>query len=129
MPLSHLKTSPVSFLGPLEILESANETFAVGLHHQFSLTKEPLSIMYWNQYFCYIKDWALGIQLAHQKTSPVVVLGPLELLEWPNVTFAVGQHHQISLTKEPQNLKYFCYIKDWALRMQLAHLKTSQQLF
>ena len=41
------------------------------------------------------------MQLAHLKTSPVVVLGPLELLEWPNETFAVGQPHQFSLTKEP----------------------------
>ena len=41
------------------------------------------------------------MQLAHLKTSPVVVLGPLELLEWPNETFAVGQHHQFSVTKEP----------------------------
>ena len=42
------------------------------------------------------------MQLAHLKTSPVVVLGPLELLEWPNETFAVGQHHQFSLTKTPE---------------------------
>ena len=41
------------------------------------------------------------MQLAHIKTSPVVVLGPLELLEWPNETFSVGQHHQLRLTKEP----------------------------
>ena len=41
------------------------------------------------------------MQLAHLKTSPVVVLGPLEFLERSNETFAVGQHHQISLTKEP----------------------------
>ena len=40
------------------------------------------------------------MQLAHLKTSPVVVLGQLELLEWPNETFAVGQHHKLSLTKE-----------------------------
>ena len=41
------------------------------------------------------------MQLAHLKTSPVVVLGPLELLEWPNETFSVGKHHQLRLTKEP----------------------------
>ena len=46
------------------------------------------------------------MQLAHLKTSPVVVLGPLELLEWPNETFAVGKHHQISLTKERLRLMY-----------------------
>ena len=45
------------------------------------------------------------MQLAHHKISPVVVLGPLELLEWPNETFAVGQHHQISLNKEPLSLR------------------------
>ena len=46
------------------------------------------------------------MQLAHLKTSPVVVFRPLELLEWPNQTFAVGQHHQLSLTKpEPHELK------------------------
>ena len=89
MQFARLKIFPVSFLGPLEW---PNETFAVGQHHQFSLTKEPLSLMYWNQYFCYIKDWALGMQLAHLKTSPVVVLGPLELLGWANVTFAVGKY-------------------------------------
>ena len=46
MQLAHLKTSPVNVLGPLELLELANETVAVGQHHQFSLTKEPLSQMY-----------------------------------------------------------------------------------
>ena len=45
MQLAHLKTSPVVVLGPLELLESANEIFVVGLHHQFSLTKEPLRLM------------------------------------------------------------------------------------
>ena len=45
------------------------------------------------------------MQLAHLKTSPVVVLGPLDLLEWPNETFAVGQHHQFCLTKERLSLK------------------------
>ena len=44
------------------------------------------------------------MQLAHLKTSPVLVLGPLELLEWPNETFAVGQHQQFSSTK-PHVLK------------------------
>ena len=44
------------------------------------------------------------MQLANLKTSPAVVLGPLELLEWPNETFVVGQHHQFSLTKEPLRL-------------------------
>ena len=95
------------FLGPLNLLEWPKETFAVNQHHQFSLTKESLSLMYWNQYFSYIKDWALGMQLAHLKTSPVVVLGPLEVLEWSNETFAVGQHHQFSLTKEPLSLMYW----------------------
>ena len=51
-------------------------------------------------------DRALGMQLVHLKTSPVVVLGPLELLEWQNETFVVGQHHQFSLTKEPLSLMY-----------------------
>ena len=46
MKLAHLKTSQVVFLGPLELLEGQKETFAVGQHHQFSLTKEPLSLMY-----------------------------------------------------------------------------------
>ena len=46
MQLAHLKTSPVFVLGTLELLEWANETFVVGQHHQFSLTKEPLSLMY-----------------------------------------------------------------------------------
>ena len=46
------------------------------------------------------------MQLAHLKTSPEVVLGPLELLEWPNETLVVGQHHQFSLTKEPLSLMY-----------------------
>ena len=41
------------------------------------------------------------MQLAHLKKAQVVVLGPLELLEWPNETFSVGQHHKFSLTKEP----------------------------
>ena len=40
------------------------------------------------------------MQLAHPKTSPVVVLGPLELLELANETVAVSQHHQFSLTIE-----------------------------
>ena len=31
------------------------------------------------------------MQLAHLKTSPVVVLGPLNLLEWQKETFAVDQ--------------------------------------
>ena len=48
----------------------------------------------------------MGMQLAHLKTSPVVVLGPLELLEWQKKTFAVGKHHQFSLTKEPLRLMY-----------------------
>ena len=133
MQLAYFLTSPVVVLGPLELLERPNETFSVGQHLQFSFTKEPLSLMFWNQYFCYIKDWALGMQLAHLKTSPVVVLGQLELLEWPNETFAVGQHHKFSLTKEPLSLmywnQYFCHIKDWALGMQLAHLKTSPSCF
>ena len=46
------------------------------------------------------------MQLAHLKTSQVLVLGPLKLLEWPNETFSVGQHHQFSLTKEPLALIY-----------------------
>ena len=46
MQLAHLKTSQVNVLGPLELLEWVNETFAVGQYHQFSLTKEPLSLMY-----------------------------------------------------------------------------------
>ena len=46
------------------------------------------------------------MQLAHLEKSPVVVLGPLELLEWPNETLAVGQHHQFSLTKEPLSIMY-----------------------
>ena len=46
MQFALLKTSQVVVLGPLELLESVNETFVVGLHHQFSLTKEPLSLMY-----------------------------------------------------------------------------------
>ena len=41
------------------------------------------------------------MQFAHLKTSPVHVLGPLESLQWPNQGFAVGGHHQFSLTKEP----------------------------
>ena len=56
MQLAHLKISPVVVLGPLDLLELQKETFAVDQHHQFSLTKEPLSLMYWNQYFCFIKD-------------------------------------------------------------------------
>ena len=46
------------------------------------------------------------MQLAQLKTSSVVVLGPLELLEWVNETFAVGQDLQFSLTKEPLSLMY-----------------------
>ena len=46
MQLAHLKTSPVVVLGQLELLELQKETFAVGQHHQFSSTKEPLSLMY-----------------------------------------------------------------------------------
>ena len=126
MQLAHFKTSPVIVLGPLELLEWQKETFPVGQHHQFSLTKEPLSLTYWNQKFFYFKNWALWMELAHFKTSPVMFLGPLNLLEWPKETFAVNQHHQFSLTKEPLSLmywnQYFCYIKDWALGMQLAHL-------
>ena len=38
----------------------------------------------------------MGMQLAHLKTSPVVVLGALELLEWPNETFAVGQQTSLA---------------------------------
>ena len=45
------------------------------------------------------------MQLAHLKTSPVVLLGPLELLEWVNETFAVGQHHQFSLTFQYMRLR------------------------
>ena len=44
------------------------------------------------------------MQLAYLKTFPIVVLGPLKLLEWQKETFAVGQHHQFSLTKEPLSL-------------------------
>ena len=46
------------------------------------------------------------MQLAHIKTYQVVVFGPLEILEWQKETFAVGQHHQFSLTKEPLSLMY-----------------------
>ena len=46
------------------------------------------------------------MQLAHLKISPAVVLGQLELLKWPNETFAVGQHQQFSLTKEPLSLMF-----------------------
>ena len=46
------------------------------------------------------------MQLAHFKTSPGVVLGPLELLEWPDEGFSLGGHYQFSLTKEPQTLMY-----------------------
>ena len=49
MKLAQLKTSPVVVLGPFELLEWQKETFAVGQHHKFSLTKEPLSLMYLNQ--------------------------------------------------------------------------------
>ena len=70
MQLAHLKTSPVVVLGPLELLEWPNETFALIKHHQFSLTLAYLS------------------------------------LEWPNETFAFGQHHQFCVTKEPMSLMY-----------------------
>ena len=43
------------------------------------------------------------MQLAHLKTSPVVVLGPLDLLEWPDEGFSLGRHHHFSLNKEPKN--------------------------
>ena len=43
------------------------------------------------------------MQLAHLKTSPVVVLGPLDLLEWPDGGFRLGRHHQFSLTKDPDH--------------------------
>ena len=46
------------------------------------------------------------MQLAHLKTSSVVVLGPLDLLEWPDEGFSLGRHQQFSLTKEPQTLMY-----------------------
>ena len=46
------------------------------------------------------------MQLAHLKTSPGDVLGPLELLEWPDEGFSLGRHHQLSLTKEPHTLMY-----------------------
>ena len=46
------------------------------------------------------------MHVAHLKTSPVVVLGQLDLLEWQKETFAVDQHHQFSLTKEPLSLMY-----------------------
>ena len=46
------------------------------------------------------------MQLAHLKTSPVVVLGPLDLVEWQNETFALIDHHRFSLTKEPLSLMY-----------------------
>ena len=46
MQLAYLKISQVNVLGQLELLEWVNETFAVGQHHQFSLNKEPLSLMY-----------------------------------------------------------------------------------
>ena len=36
------------------------------------------------------------MQLAHLKTSQVVVLGPLELLELANETFAVGQYNSLA---------------------------------
>ena len=46
------------------------------------------------------------MHLAYLKISQVNVLGPLELLEWPNETLTVRQHHQFSLTKEPLSLMY-----------------------
>ena len=46
------------------------------------------------------------MQLAHLKTSPIVILGPMDLPEWPDEGFSHGRHHQFSLTKEPQLLMY-----------------------
>ena len=46
------------------------------------------------------------MQLAHPKTFPVVVLGPLELLEWLDEGFSVGPQHQYSLFKEPDTLMF-----------------------
>ena len=51
------------------------------------------------------------MQFALLKTSQVVVLGPLELLEWQKETFAVGQHHRFSLTKEPLSLSNFVKLR------------------
>ena len=46
------------------------------------------------------------MQLAHLNISPVAVLGPLGLLEWPDEGFSLGRHQHFSLSKEPQTLMY-----------------------
>ena len=49
------------------------------------------------------------MHLAYLKISQVNVLGPLELLEWVNETFAVDQHHKL-VTPEPRVLKSVIFL-------------------